>query len=426
MIAHVITIGTELLIGDTINTNASWIGQTLTDNGLNCKKVITIGDEPDQIIEALDQSLKQADLIIMTGGLGPTHDDITKKCLATYFGVGMKCHEPTLQYIQESFRKRNIIFSKSNYGQADVPENCEVMPNKAGIAPGIWVPGKNLAVLPGVPSEMKYLMEHEVVPRLKAIFPGLSGSYTRYFQLTGIGESTLSDMNLEAISDYLFDHVDLAFLPYVSGITLRITSRATSEKEAIKQAQPLEDHIRAKAGEFIFSEEKEETLNRVVGRLLTENKRTLVTAESCTGGFIANYLTDIAGSSTYFKGGILAYSNAMKINLLDVSEDILKEHGAVSKPVALQMAKAAAEQLDSDIAISTTGIAGPGGGTVQKTVGTVWVGYWSKEEHFAVKMRLNKNRLLNKERTGVIALDIIRRKLKNIKNLPYGLQPEYR
>lgn len=425
MIAHVITIGTELLIGDTVNTNATWIGLLLTERGLKCEKVITIGDEPDQIIDALDQSLKQANLTIMTGGLGPTHDDITKKCLASYFGVKMKRHEPTLQYIQDSFKKRNITFSRSNYGQADILENCDVMPNKAGTAPGMWFPGHNLAVLPGVPSEMKYLMKHEVAPRIKSTFPKLAGSYTRYFQLTGIGESTLSDLNLKEVSDYLNDQVDLAFLPHTSGITLRITSRARNRDEAKKRVRPFEDHIRRKAGEFIYSEEKDEELNLVVGRLLTENNRTLVTAESCTGGFVANYITNVDGSSSYFSGGILAYSNAMKIKLLGVSENILKKYGAVSKPVALQMAKAAAKNHDSDISISTTGIAGPGGGTASKPVGTVWVGYWSKGDHFAVKLDLNKGRMLNKERTAIIALDIIRRKLNGIENLPYGLQPEF-
>ncbi|MEX0779144.1 MAG: competence/damage-inducible protein A [Balneolales bacterium] len=425
MTAHVITIGTELLIGDTENTNASWIGRILTENGIKCEKVITIGDEPDQIIDTLDQSLKQADLTLMTGGLGPTHDDITKKCLISYFKVEMKRHEPTLHFVQNLFRERNITFSKSNYAQADVPENCEVMPNKAGTAPGMWFPDHNLAVLPGVPSEMKYLMKQEVIPKTKIVFPGVAGSYTRYFQLVGIGESTLSDLNLENVSNYLGDNIDLAFLPHGSGITLRVSSNAKTREEAVRQAGPLEEHVRRMAGEFVYSEEKDVELNQVVGRLLTENNCTLSTAESCTGGFIGNYLTDIAGSSSYFTGGILAYSNAMKTNLLDVNEDMLNQHGAVSKPVALQMARAAAEKLGSDMAISTTGIAGPGGGTATKPVGTVWVGYWSKDDHFAVKMNLNKNRLLNKEKTAIIALDIVRRKLQGIGNLPYGLHPEY-
>lgn len=425
MTANIITIGTELLIGDVVNTNAAWIGRVLTEAGLKCERVVTTGDEPDQIINALNECLKKAGLTIMTGGLGPTHDDITKKCLVSYFGVKLVRHEPTLKYIRESFRERNITFSKSNYGQADIPENCEVMHNKAGTAPGMWFPDHHLAVLPGVPAEMKYLMKHEVVPRIKSTSPGLSGTFTRYFQLAGIGESTLSDLNLDEVSSYLNDKISLAFLPHVSGITLRINSRAKNSAEAESQISLLEDHIRSKAGEFIYSEDKDEELNRVVGRLLSERNKTLATAESCTGGYVANYITDVPGSSGWFQGGILAYSNTTKTKLLDVGNNMLNVHGAVSKPVALQMAKMAAQQLGSDIGVSTTGIAGPGGGTKNKPVGTIWVGYWSKEDHFAVKLNLYRNRLLNKKRTAVITLDIIRRKLSGIEYLPYGLQPEY-
>ncbi|MEX2640359.1 MAG: competence/damage-inducible protein A [Balneolales bacterium] len=421
MTAHIITIGTELLIGDTLNTNASWMGSLLTENGLKCEKAITVGDEPDQILSVLDQSLKQADLTVMTGGLGPTHDDITKKSLLAYFNVKMRRHEPTLQHVQEYFKKRSLPFSKSNYDQADVPENCEVMHNAMGTAPGMWFPEYNLAVLPGVPPEMKYLMNQEVVPRIKKLFPGTEDSYVRYFQLTGIGESTLNDLNLDGLSAYLSKNITLAFLPHASGMTLRINSR---EQDG-EQVRKLEDYLRQKAGEYIYSEQKDEKLNLVVGRLLSEKKLTLSTAESCTGGFLANTVTDVPGSSAWFTGGILPYSNTMKINLLDVDKKMLEEYGAVSKQVALQMARSAARTLGSHLAVSTTGIAGPGGGSEAKPVGTVWVGYWSEQDHFAVKLNLFRDRLINKERTSVIALDLIRRRLLGISTLPYGLKPEY-
>ncbi|MEX0686621.1 MAG: competence/damage-inducible protein A [Balneolales bacterium] len=425
MFAQIITIGNELLIGDTINTNAAWMGRILTENGIKCEKVITIGDESAGIIDTLSQSLKEADITIMTGGLGPTHDDITKKCLLDHFKVNLIRHEQTLEYLQNIFKERNIPFLKSNFMQADIPENCEVMPNMAGTAPGMWFPEHKLAVLPGVPSEMKYLMKNEVIPRIKEIFPQVSGSYTRFFQLVGIGESTLNDISIDEASAYLNDKVSLAFLPHISGITLRINSLADTQKQAEKQVMDLEDYIRQKAGEFIYSDEKNVELNQVVGKLLTDKKLTLATAESCTGGFVASYITDVPGSGSYFKGGMTTYSNDLKIKLLNVPESTLNEFGAVSKPVALRMAKSTAKYLGSDIGVSTTGIAGPGGGTPDKPVGTVWIGYWSKKNHFAVKLHLHRSRMQNKERTTVITLDLIRRQLNGIKNLPYGLQAEY-
>lgn len=427
MIAEIITIGNELLIGDTINTNASWIGNVLTDNGIRVGKVVTIADDQQKITDELDDGLKKSDLIIITGGLGPTHDDITKKAVKEYFHAGEKLHQPTLDHIRKIFEKRNIPFSKSNYDQAVVPDNCEVLFNKWGTAPGMLFTRneKKIAVFPGVPHEMKELILSELLPRIQA--PSLGQEYylARYFLLAGIGESTLSDIVIGEISNYLENGVSLAYLPHINGLTLRVSSLGKSKEEAENNVKPLENHIENVAQEFIYSRDPKDNLGIVTGKLLKERNWSVATAESCTGGLLSNMFTDVPGSSEYFNGGIVAYANEVKINQLNVDERILIEYGAVSREVALQMAKGAAETMNSEIGISTTGIAGPGGGSPEKPVGTVWIGFWSEKEHFAVKLQLTKDRWINKEQSAIIALEILRRRLSGIESFPYRLKPEF-
>lgn len=427
MIAEIITIGNELLIGDTVNTNATWIGNILTDNGIHVDRVVTIGDEQSQITRELDEGLNRVDLIIITGGLGPTHDDITKKAVKEYFGAGEKLHEPTLNHIKKIFEKRNIPFSKSNYDQAVVPDNCEVIFNKWGTAPGMLFRenGKKVAVFPGVPHEMKELIASELLPRLSLESSGHEFYLARYFLLAGIGESTLSDMVIGDVSEYLNNGVSLAYLPHTHGLTLRVSSMGKSREDAEKRVQPLEKHIAEAAAEFIYSQDPKDNLSIVNGRFLTAKKYTISAAESCTGGLLSDMFTDVPGSSEYFMGGIVAYSNEIKINQLNVDERAIIEFGAVSKEVALQMAKGVARLMGTDIGISTTGIAGPGGGSPEKPVGTVWIGYWSKDENFAVKIQLTKDRWINKEQSAIIALEILRRRLSGIESFPYRLKPEF-
>lgn len=426
MNASIISVGQELLLGDTINTNASWIGQFLSQQGIHCTEVVTIGDDSAQIITALDRLFTQNDVIIMTGGLGPTHDDITKVTLLRYFNDTMVRHQPTFDHVEGIFKRRGMPFSVSNHAQADVLSRSDVLFNKTGTAPGMWIPhkGRFLAVLPGVPREMKYLMEHEVMPRLK-VNNGDSAAYmAHYFQLTGIGESNLSDLLIGDTSALTSESVTLAYLPHTHGITMRISSFASGRKAAVQQAKPLIDHIRLTAGEFVYSELRNDTLQATVVRMLTDAGKTVATAESCSGGQLAHFITNVPGSSAVFPGGIVAYSNELKSKLLGVPEEILSTHGAVSKPVALQMAKAAAEITGSNFGLSSTGVAGPDGGTPDKPVGTVWIGFWSANKHFAINAQLYPDRLINKERTAVIALDILRRTLGKIETLPYGLNSE--
>ncbi|MBO6534756.1 MAG: competence/damage-inducible protein A [Balneolaceae bacterium] len=426
MRAQIISIGNELLIGDTVNTNASWMGQFLNELGVDVQRVHTISDDKQIISNTIRQCLQESDLVITTGGLGPTHDDITKTTIAELFGVEMRQDEEVLIYIKELFASRNIPFSASNAWQAMVPENCEVLFNKAGTAPGMWFHEQDcfLAVLPGVPYEMKYLMKRRVASKLREHAKDIGYIHTKYLKTAGIGESTLSDQILGDLSEYLNDQVSLAFLPSFGQVTLRITGKGVSKEEAVSNTEALIALIREKAGKYIYGDDKEHSLSERVGEILMDQKKTISTAESCTGGLIASTITDIAGSSAYMLGGVVSYANEVKVQELGVSENDLEEDGAVSKKVALQMARGVAEKLGSDIGISTTGIAGPGGGTPEKPVGTVWIGFYSKEQHFAVKALLTKDRLVNKQRTTIMALEIIRRMLLGIDELPYALTKE--
>ncbi|MFP8488605.1 competence/damage-inducible protein A [Gracilimonas sp. Q87] len=428
MNAQIVSVGNEILIGDTVNTNASWLGDFLNRAGFEVTYIHTITDNLDQIKSTLSFALEHSDLVISTGGLGPTHDDMTKRAVSELFDVRLTLHEPTLDYIKKIFKERNIPFSNSNHAQAEVPENCEVLFNKAGTAPGMWFYEHEtaLAVLPGVPYEMKYLMEKKVHEKIKEVFSESEYLLSRYLKTAGIGESTLSDEVLGDLSDYFNNGVSMALLPAAGGVTLRLNAKGATEEEAHDHLLSITEVIYDKAGKFIYGEGKEYELSEAVGKLLLKSDLHLATAESCTGGLVSNSITDKSGSSAYFKGGIVSYANSVKIDQLGVIDKDLDEYGAVSKQIALQMAIGAAERLNADIGISTTGIAGPTGGTSEKPVGTVWMGYYQKNgPHFAVKAMFTEDRLINKERTKMVVLEIARRQLKGIDEMPYDLKKHF-
>ncbi|MTI88338.1 MAG: competence/damage-inducible protein A [Balneolaceae bacterium] len=427
MKAEIISIGNELLNGDTVNTNAAWLGEFLTGIGFEVVRIHTISDGHNVIAKTVDTALNESDLVISTGGLGPTHDDMTKKAVADLFGVGYKRDQQVLAHVQAMFEKRNIPFSKSNYAQAEIPENGETLFNKWGTAPGIWfdLEDKHLAVLPGVPYEMKHLIKEKVAPKLREHYGEVGFLYSKYLKTAGVGESILSDEILGDLSLYLNEEVKLAFLPNLGGVTLRLMARGQDKEAAWSKLKPLHDVIYEKAAPFIFGEGKHCSISEAVGDLLREQELRIATAESCTGGLIASSITDIAGSSDYMKGGIVSYADSVKLYQLGVLSDTLESEGAVSKKVALQMAKGVAEKLDADIGISTTGVAGPGGGSEEKPVGTVWIGFYQKEkQYFAVKAFFTKDRLMNKERSKMVALEMVRRVLKGINTMPYDLKKE--
>lgn len=407
-----------------MNTNGSWLGQVLTESGVEVTYIHTIGDNLETMKSVLRQALDEAELVITTGGLGPTHDDITKKAVTELFDCELVINESVLEFIKEIFEQRNIPFSKSNYYQAEVPDCCEVMFNTQGTAPGMWFDrGRTkLAVLPGVPHEMKHLVNEKVIPKIRSQNGETEFRKSRYIVTAGIGESTLSDEIIGDLSSYTSASVSVAYLPSPQGTRIRISAFGSSEDEIEQRIRPVAEHINSKAADFIIGEGKELVLAEAVGKVLHDNEKWIAVAESCTGGYIANAITDIPGSSRYMKGGVVAYANEVKQRELGVSAEDLEKKGAVSREVALQMAQGVAEALDTDFGISTTGIAGPGGGTEEKPVGTVWIGFWSREQHFALNTRFTNDRLINKERTAAVALETVRRCLLNIREMPYGLK----
>lgn len=429
MIADIITIGDELLSGENVNANSQWLGRYLTNHNIDIRRAVTVSDRPDVIKQALRVSINEVDLVILTGGLGPTRDDKTKEALQDFFQKPLTRHEPTLAHIKEYFNQKGRRLTESNYRQADVLSNCEVLFNKQGTAPGMWfeAEGVGLAVLPGVPHEMKYLMREKVqnkIERLKAWKERTPG-VIHYVQTAGVGESTLSDSILPRLKEYEADTLSVAFLPHAGGVTIRVNSYASDVEKAREQAAPVLSYIRTQVRDHIFHEGRERSLEKILGEMLLEKDRWIAGAESCTGGMLMNALTNVPGSSSYVKGGMVAYSNEVKQQYLNVSERMLNEYGAVSKPVALRMARAIARSYKADIGISTTGIAGPSGGTEAKPVGTVWIGYFSANEHFAVKTVFSKDRLTNKKKSVAVAMDLIRRRLDGIETYPYNLQPEF-
>lgn len=414
MDAEILTIGDELLIGQIVNTNAAWIGEELSLLGVDVARHVTLGDDEEAIQRELQAACESVSLVLITGGLGPTHDDLTKQAVAGFFGVGMRFDEATFENIQQRFATRGISMPARNRVQAEVPEQFEVLPNPYGTAPGLWYTGeaqgtlRHLAILPGVPDEMKNLMREEVLPRL-AQQQGLRTIRHRTLLTTGIGESNLAE-RLGDLSDFLAEDLRLASLPSQSGTRLRLTAMGADAADVERRLDAFEAHLRQQAGPYIYGMNGE-TLEGAVGAMLRARGLTLATAESCTGGILASRLTDVSGSSAYMLGGIIAYANHAKLHLLVVDPATIEAEGAVSEGVAKQMAQGVRAQLGADIGIATTGIMGPTGGTPDKPIGTVWIGYADGEQVRAWRFYLAKDRIRNKQFASTIALNLIRRQL---------------
>lgn len=429
MRTFILSIGNELLIGDTINTNASWLGDFFYQRGVDVSECLTIGDSEQAIIEGLTRALAKAELVIITGGLGPTHDDITKKTLAKYFNVGFKRDKAVLEHVETLFSKRGILMQPINIMQADIPENADVLFNDLGTAPGMWfqVNEKQAVVsLPGVPYEMKFLTQERVWLKLTEVFGLQSGIRKTYFRTAGIGESSLSEQRLPNLVQLLDENktVSVAYLPSAGEVKLRVTTVAENLEEAEELAKPVEKYIKDQITDLIYSFDRNEELPEALGKLLIEKGLTIASAESCTGGAIASAITDVPGSSAYFLGSVIAYQNDLKCQILNVDKSDIEQYGAVSKQVALQMAKGVAALTRADVGISTTGVAGPGGGTEEKPVGTVWIGIWTKDHHFAIKAFLSKDRLVNKVRATKLAIEAVRRVLLGKEVMPFELKKQ--
>ncbi|MEL6924319.1 MAG: competence/damage-inducible protein A [Bacteroidota bacterium] len=408
MNVSIITIGDEILIGQIIDTNSAWMGQQLNLAGLKIKAIHSIGDGREDIVDHLAKAQKESDIILITGGLGPTKDDITKKTMADYFGVEMVFHEATWDRIQRMFKRWGRSTTPAHKEQCYMPANAQLLHNKMGTAPGMWFEyeGKVFVSMPGVPYEMKYLMAHEVLPRLREHFPGQPISH-RTILTVGEGESKIAS-RIADFEEGLPANIKLAYLPGLGRVRLRLSGVGNDEQLLHQQLDELKTELIGRIPELIFGFE-EEQLEENVGKMLQEKGLMLGTAESCTGGHIAHRITVIPGSSAYFNGSVVAYSNAVKEKVLGVSPTTLQAHGAVSEATVREMVEGALRVLEVDVAVSISGIAGPGGGTPEKPVGTVWMAVGNRERIVTQKLQIGKDRLRNIEYSTVQALNMIRK-----------------
>lgn len=414
MNAYLISIGDELLIGQTINTNAGFIGSLLTDNQITVAKTSVIGDEEAIILDEFALAWEKADIIIVTGGLGPTHDDITRKVITSFFKSELLLNEEVLEDIRSRFERLKRTMVKVNEEQALVPKIAVPIRNYRGTAPGFWIEKDNkyFIAMPGVPHEMKEMMSGYVIPKFREIFPNPSPFTCKTTLLTtGIPESTLFE-KLGNIED-LLQGAKLAFLPNPDGVKMRITVSEATEQESLAKLSSIEQKIRSLSGRFIYGK-NEEDMAEIVGRLLKERGLRVAVAESCTGGNISSRITDFAGSSEYFDRGVVSYSNAAKVEILRVDEDIIQKYGAVSYEVARQMAEGIRAISGTDIGLAITGILGPGGGTEQKPVGTVFLGYCDEKICISKKLQLGDDRKINKQRASQAALAYLRKAILGI------------
>ncbi|MCK9451273.1 MAG: competence/damage-inducible protein A [Bacteroidales bacterium] len=408
--AEIISIGDELLIGQVVNTNASWMAEILSESGIDLHKITTIGDDRQELFDAIDGAFKQAQFVLLTGGLGPTADDLTKPALCEYFNTELAFHEPTYKNVEALFKRRGFLLTDRNKQQAMLPKACTPIPNSNGTAAGMWFEkeGSVVVSMPGVPFEMKQMFEHEVLPRMKALYHEMF--YARKTIMTsGVGESFLADK----ISDWenaLPPFMKLAYLPQPGIVRLRLSGRHANQQFLQQTLDSEIQKLIALIPELIFGFD-DELLEKVVGNLLRDKKASLATAESCTGGYIAHLLTSIAGSSAYFKGSVVAYENQVKTNLLGVSTHDLIQQGAVSREVVEQMAKGIKQKLDTDYAIATSGIAGPDGGTDEKPVGTVWIALAGPDFVISERFHFGEHRGRTIRRSALTALEMLRKAL---------------
>ena len=413
MKAHIITIGDEILIGQTLNTNAAYIGEQLTRHQIKVNGSSVIPDEEEIILKEFKRALTSNDIVLVTGGLGPTHDDLTRKCVVDFFETELVENEEVLSDVKKFFEARGRVLTDTNRDQAMVPKIATPIRNTKGTAPGFWIEkGKKIfACMPGVPYEMKNMMESFILPKLDEMHPKKSFMLIKNLLTTGIPESMLFDRlgNM----DELLKGAKMAFLPSQFGVKMRITVEAKSQDEAQNKLDEIEQKIRAVAGRFIYGID-DDTLEGAVAKLLIDRGLKISVAESCTGGLINNRLTNISGSSQYLDIGIVAYNNSIKVDVLKVKEETIQTFGAVSSEAAKQMAIGIKSLSQADIGLSVTGIMGPTGATATKPIGLVYIGICDDKGSYVKEFRFGDDRLLNKDRTSQAALEMVRRNLLGI------------
>lgn len=406
--ASIITIGDELLIGQTIDTNSAWIGQELNKIGVWVRKRVAVGDVWDDIWKALEEEGNKSDIIIITGGLGPTSDDITKPLLCKFFGGKLVVNENVLNHVKDIFTRLNRPMLESNLKQAEVPDICTVLHNARGTAPGMLFKkvDKLFISLPGVPNEMKGLMINEVLPRLKKEFI-LPAIVHKTVFTAGQGESFIAE-RLKEFEASLPSIIKLAYLPAYGMVRLRLTSRGENKNKVEEELMPYFENLKELVKDVLVADE-DEGLEITIGKILKGNGKSVATAESCTGGYIAHLLTSVPGSSVYYKGSVISYANEVKETMLNVSPDTLQKVGAVSEETVIQMVKGVIEKLNVDFAVATSGIMGPDGGSIEKPVGTVWIAAGNKEKTVSQKLFFRFDRERNIELTAQSALNMLRK-----------------
>jgi len=415
MLAEIITIGDEILIGQIVDTNSAFIARHLNSAGIRVKQISSVSDDREHILTALAEASKRADIILITGGLGPTKDDITKKTLAAYFGVGLIENKDALENVQRIFKRlrgNDAELLDVNKQQALVPENCEIILNKNGTAPGMWFnhDGKIYVSMPGVPFEMMYMIEEEVIPKLKSTLK-LPFIIHKTILTAGEGESYLAN-RIADIEDDLPVFVKLAYLPKLGQVRLRLSAYGEDEALLKNKVNEYAARIIERVGDVVVAEE-DLPLEKVIMDKLAQKGQTLSIAESCTGGYISHLFTQHTGASKVFLGGAISYSYELKESILGVKADTLAKYGAVSEQTVTEMVEGALHEFKSDYAIAVTGIAGPDGGTEDKPVGTVWIGVATVGKTQIKKFTFGSKRAQNIERSAISALIMLNTLIKD-------------
>ena len=410
ILAELLTIGDEILYGQIVDTNSQWMSLALDKVGIKVIRKTTVGDQEGEILTSFTEAEKRADIVLITGGLGPTSDDITKPCLAKYFNCELKIHEEALAEVTEFFTSRGREITEINRQQAALPSCCTKITNPIGTAPGMWFErdGKVFMAMPGVPDEMKRMMQEQVIPKLLQTYK-MPTIIHKVIRTVGIGESFLSE-KISAWEKSLPSHIRLAYLPGLGDVKLRLTGFGDSDVKLQAEIDDLSEKLIPLAGEYIYGY-GEESLEEVVGKILRAKKLTLSVAESCTGGYLSHLITSVPGSSDYFLGSMIPYAYEIKMRQLGVKPETLEKYGAVSEPTINEMANIVRAKFNTDIGVATSGIAGPGGATPDKPVGTVWIAYSDKYHTVTKKLQLSKDRMINIKLASALVLNLIRTSL---------------
>lgn len=409
-VVEIITIGTELLLGETIDTNAAWLGARLAAAGLPVTRRTTVGDDFAHMRTALHEALTRADIILCTGGLGPTHDDFTREVVADVLGRPLEPDGSWLRTLEERYGARGVTMPRNNARQAMAPRGAVVLPNPRGSAPALWIEheGSILILLPGVPVELRSFGDHDILPRLMARYPDVDPVRSVRIRVSGVGESALAERVADIIADIA--PIDVAFLPSIAGVDIRLTHRAASPEAAERALRDARECMRARIGIAAFGSEQD-TLPAVLGQLLQARGWRAAFAESCTAGMVSALMTDAPGASAYVQGGVVCYDDRLKIDVLGVPASLIATHGAVSEETVRAMATGVRRVCSAECGVAVSGVAGPGGGSPSKPVGTVWIAGETPDGARAHRFQLFGDRPEIRERAAHAAIDLLRRML---------------